>query len=564
MSRRVPAGDNWRLGIGGSNHDTSAVIVNDMDIRVAIEQERLSRRKHGGAYWYENPVQRSIDYCLDAEGIGIDDVDAIVAADTIPATLRHALRGRTLREYSHHLCHAASAYLMLPRGTKAGVLVYDGFGSVRGVAPGDCHRELRETLSFFFFGPEGYREMGCTTGLGFIEREEFPIGVTNSIGMFYELVTAMLGYDLMESGKTMGLAAYGTPRYVNVLEQFIGYGTTPIDCFQCRTDDPRLTSTIDELLLRQGGSFSVRADMASSAQYIVNKALLNASSFFIGMDIDHLCLSGGCALNTVATSWLVDHSPLNVPITSPAHCGDAGLGLGAVWLETFERTSTLPIFSFRGDTVKPHLARPGRLYSANERRSAALDFYPRLALDPSVVCADQLAKTIADGAIVGVFNGRSEIGPRALGGRSILADPRSPLIRERLNREMKRREPFRPFAPLVLQSRYSTYFLDERFADPYMLKVARVTPRLASDAPAVVHIDGTSRPQVVEDQEGDPFLVSLLLAFERLTGVGILLNTSFNRRGEPIVESPADAIDAFLGLGLDGLYLDGDYYRAAL
>ncbi len=188
------------------------------------------------------------------------------------------------------------------------------------------------------------------------------------------------------------------------------------------------------------------------------------------------------------------------------------------------------------------------------------EFYPRLAHDISISTPVALAKVLARGTVIGIFNGRSEIGPRALGGRSIFADPRHISIRERINRDLKRREPYRPLAPIMLRSRYATYFEDGQHADPFMLKVAKATAHCRKSAPAVVHVDGTSRIQVVDDDGGDPFLVALLIEFERLTGVGILINTSFNRRGEPVVEMPLDAVDAFLGLGLDGLWLDGDFY----
>jgi len=136
------------------------------------------------------------------------------------------------------------------------------------------------------------------------------------------------------------------------------------------------------------------------------------------------------------------------------------------------------------------------------------------------------------------------------------------MTREKINRLIKKREPFRPLAPMVLRSNYDNYFLDRRYADPFMLKVSRVTDRCLREAPAVVHVDGTARVQVIDD-DGDPFLVELLNVYRQETGVGVLLNTSFNRRDEPIVESPSDAIDAFLGMSLDGLYLNGSFFRRA-
>jgi carbamoyltransferase len=536
--------------------------MRDWDIRVAIEQERLTRRKHGLALWYESPLQSAIEYCLGAEAISMADVDTIVSSDVLPASVRHVLRHHTLREFNHHLCHAASAYLMLPPGSRAGVLVYDGFGSICGPVAADPLRNLRETFSFHIFTPGTYECIGRTLGHGFVEPDDFPTSVTNSIGMIYELVTGLLGYDVMDAGKTMGLAAHGVPRYLGALEDFVAYGEEPSSCFRCTTDDPALVTMLEHILSSGRGSFDVKADLAASVQELINKTLLHCERFFSGYDIDYLCLSGGCGLNTVANSFLVARSTLNRPIFIPPHCGDSGIAFGALWLEGFERLGRAPALTFDGRSANPNLARPGRTYSDDERRRAVQQFYPRLMLDPAVTSARDLARVIANGMIVGILNGRSEVGPRALGGRSIVADPRSTLTRERINRLIKGREPFRPLAPLVLQLHFDEYFVDSRYADAFMLKVAHVSERCRRDAPAVVHVDGTARVQVVGD-DGDPFLIALLEAFHEETGVGLLVNTSFNRKGEPLVESPLDAIDAFLGMSLDALYLDGEFYRSA-
>ena len=551
----------WVLGLGGSDHDFSAALMRDSDIRVAIEQERLTRRKHAITFWFESPLRQAIEYCLAAEGVSMFEVGRIVSSDLLPTRVRHDFRELGLREFPHHLCHAASAYMMLPPGSKAGVLVYDGYGSIRGPVDGDPFRNLRETFSFFLFGPDGYECIGRTVGLGYVEHDDFPTGVTNSVGMLYELVTAVLGYDIMDSGKTMGLSSHGVPRYLEALERFVSYGDDPSDCFRCATDDRALEATLEQILLSGHNGFGVKADLAASLQALMNKTLLHCEQFFRGHDIEYLCLAGGCALNTVANSFLVGHSKLGVPVIIPPHCDDSGLAFGALWLEQFARGGAPPELTFRGHAVSPALSRPGRSYTREECRAAVQEFYPRLALDASVASARDLARVIAAGGIVGVLNGGAEIGPRALGGRSIIADPCSAMMREKINRVIKGREPFRPLAPIVLRSRYDDYFFDTRQADPFMLKVARARERCLREAPAVVHVDGTARVQVVTE-DGDLFLIELLRAFEEETGTAILLNTSFNRRGEPIVESPLDAVDAFLGMGLDGLYLEGEFYRS--
>lgn len=547
------------IGLGGSDHDFSAALTVGSDLRVAVEQERLTRRKHGAWLWYESPIMKAIDYCLAEEHKSINDVCVFVSSDIMPRRVTHELRDYSVRLYQHHLCHAASAYMMLEPAVRAGILVYDGYGSPKGPDVTHPDRNTRETFSFFIFGPEKYECVGQNVGLGFIE-DDFPTSITNSIGMLWELSTSLLGYHPNDCGKTMGLSSHGAPKYVNDLEKFISYGNDIPGCFQCATDDPAMVEVIERLLLDGKGSFTARADLAASVQAITNKTLLHCAGFFRNHSIDVLCLSGGCALNTVANSFLVENSTLKVPIMIPPHCGDAGIAFGALWLEQFSRNGSAPHFTFRGQPLSPAISRPGRSYSEAERQLAVQQYYPRIVLDASVISAADLARVVANGAIVGLFNKGSEIGPRALGGRSIIGDPRSVMTREKINRLFKEREPYRPLAPIVLESNYDEYFLDPRNADPFMLKIAQVREACRKLAPAVVHVDGTARVQVIPG-DGDPFLIELLQAFEQVTGIGILINTSFNRRGEPIVESPVDAVDAFLGMGLDGLYLDGEFYR---
>jgi carbamoyltransferase len=551
----------WTLGLGGSDHDFSAALMYDGDIRVAIEQERLSRRKYGKTLWFESPVQKAINYCLSAEDISMDDVSAIVSSDTLPSRVRHDLQAYDLHLFPHHLCHAASAYMMLPPGAEAGVLVYDGFGSVSEMAKDGLHCK-RETFSFFVFHPKGYECLGKTLGTATVEGDDFPVVVSDSMGLLYELVTAVLGYDPMDAGKTMGLSSYGRPHHADLLKSFIQYGEEPSEFFRCPLRDLAIAEKLEKLLYQKTNTFAAKADLAASLQAVMDETALQSLKFFQNRGIDHLCISGGCALNTVTNSFLVDKSPLEVPVSVAPHCGDAGLGLGAFWLHEFERTGSVPELTFRGGPLAPALSRPGRIYSPDERAAAIQQFYPRLSLDPSVCKTLDLARLLADGEVVGVFNGPSEIGPRALGGRSILADPMKVSVRERINRFVKMREPYRPLAPIVLEQRYDEYFYDRRHADPYMLKIARVRERCRREAPAVVHVDGTARVQIVGGN-GDPFLLDLLNDFEAITGRGVLLNTSFNRRGEPIVESPLDTVDAFIGMQLDGLYFDGEFYRLA-
>jgi carbamoyltransferase len=550
----------WRLGLGGSDHDFSAALARGNDVRIVVEQERLTRIKNGLSAWYREPITPAIDHCLKSECVTREQITEIVASDTIPARTRAAFSKWPLRLYSHHLCHAASAYIMMPVGSKAAIIVYDGYGSIAGERLPNPEQVRRETISFYRFTKEGPRCLGMTCGAAYREQDDFPIAISNSVGMLYELATCALGYGPMDSGKTMGLAAHGMPRFTRALEQFITLNDDLSDCFRCPTDKPEIVDVMEHILKAGRGSFSVRADLAASVQEIVHAVLLHCIKTMKPSDVDCIGISGGCGLNSVANSRLAEELAPDMPLVIPPHCGDAGLGLGALWIAAYEDHGRSPRMLFRGNEAAPGLSRPGRRYSTEEINEAVAAAYPRLVLDPSVVSPADIAAELANGLVVGVFNGPSELGPRALGGRSILADPRSVSTRERINRVLKRREPFRPLGPVVLASDYGDYFYDPRHADAYMLKVARARERCLREAPAVIHIDGSARVQVVGN-DGDRWLIDVLAAFKSLTGIAVLINTSFNRRGEPIVETPEDAIDVFLGIGLDALYLDGRFYR---
>lgn len=553
----MPASSSIIVGLGGSNHDGSAALLRSSEIEVAIEQERVTRRKHGLSWWWENPVGAAVDYCLEAAGVGMDEVARFVSSDLLPRRVLEEYRDKPIRLFPHHLCHAASACMMLPSGKRAAILVYDGMGSIRS-KPNKAGKVLRETFGFFQFDESGLRCLGETFGESLVEHDDFPSGCSNSIGKLYEMVTAILGFDEFDAGKTMGLAAHGEPRYADAIESFLSFGDSFSSCLRFDASNPSLSILLKRLIAETPG-FAVKADIAASIQKVLEKTLLHAHSLFVNVEYDIFCVVGGCALNSVANGALAQRLPEHRQLLIPPFAADAGLGFGALWLDARAETGALPSFTFRGQPIAPTIARPGRVYGPGRCREAALKFYPKLAHDPRILSARSLATELAAGRVIGLFNGPSEVGPRALGGRSILADPRSAEMRERINRTIKLREPFRPLAPMILEARYDEFFEDRRQADPYMLRVARATPRCCAFAPAVVHVDGTARVQTVSEKD-DSFLVELLRAFDELTGVPILLNTSFNRRGEPIVETPEDALDAFLGLRLDGLYMDGVFF----
>lgn len=546
------------IGLGGSNHDGSAVLARGATIEVGVEQERVTRRKHGAAWWWENPVGAAVDYCLSAAGVALGDVEGFVSSDLLPGRVMEAYASYPMALYPHHACHAASSCVMLPPSTRAAILVYDGMGSITGGLNGPIPHNVRETFSFFLFDGTDLHSLGRTTGKSTREHDDFPSGCSNSIGKLYDIVTALIGFHEDEPGKTMGLAAHGQPRYAGLIEEFLTLGNDWASCLAFDAGDSALPDMLRGILSRSP-DFSTKADLAASIQAVLEKVLLHAASLMSEVDHDVLCVVGGCALNSVANGRLATTLRPGRRLLVPPHAGDAGIGIGALWLDRLIKNGVPPHFTLRGRSLDPWIARPGRLYGVERCRSAARGAYPQLIPDASVAGPRDLAERIAGGQVVGILNGPSEMGPRALGGRSILADPRQALSRERLNREIKHREPFRPLAPMVLEERCEEFFVDVRCTDSFMIRVAEATAKCAKLAPAVVHVDGTARVQTVPP-DGDPFLRALLTAFDEITGVPMLLNTSFNRRGEPIVETPEDAVDAFLAMKLDGLYLDGLYF----
>ncbi|MGH3564709.1 MAG: carbamoyltransferase C-terminal domain-containing protein [Pseudonocardia sp.] len=547
--------DGWTLGLGGSTHGFSAALAQGPDIRVAIEEERLSRVKYGFGNWFDDPTSRCVRYCLDAEGIKQADLNAVVSSDLFPYRAREFYSDLEFTTYPHHLTHAASACVMLPPAQQAAVIVYDGVGSARDVIPRNGQRRTqRETFSFFRFEENRLELLGTTYGEGFSEDTDYGDGFTNSLGLFYEIVSVLLGFGQYEAGKTMGLSAWGEPRYIDQLMPFFCLGK---HYEKVLSFDPfgEFPSLVRDILDVGRGEFEVRADLAATAQEIVNRVLLHCVERLAGQDYDVLCLVGGCALNAVANGVLATALPNGRRLLVPPYPHDAGLALGALWLHQRGREMT-----FLGGPAAPMLSRPGRAYREADVHRAALRHYPQVVHDPSADTPEDVADLLCTGEVIGVFQGRSEFGPRALGGRSILTDCRSVDLRERVNRLVKRREPFRPLAPAVLAEHYDSYFTPPAAENPYMTVVARGTDRCRRNAAAALHIDGSARVQSV-GPDGDPFLRRVLIRFHQRTGVPVVLNTSFNGHGEPIVETPDHALAGLLSLGLDALYAEGALFR---
>jgi len=581
------------LGISAFYHDSAAALIANGDVVAAAQEERFTRTKHDAAF----PAQ-AVRYCLDEAGIGIDELDHIVFYDkpllkfdrlletylafaprgfrsfvaAMPIWLKEKLYLKTVlrSEFAaladgapipkflftaHHQAHAASAFYPSPF-ERAGVLCMDGVG------------EWATTSAWL---GEGRR-------LEPVWEIEFP----HSLGLLYSAFTYYAGFKV-NSGeyKLMGLAPYGEPRYVNlILDKLIdikpdGSFRLAMEYFDFATG---LTMTNQRFADLFGGPARQPEtplgqrdmDLARSIQVVTEEVVLRiARNVREQLDVDYLCMAGGVALNCVANGRLLREGLFKDIWVQPA-AGDAGGALGAAlsaWHDYHGRDRRpLAGDSMRGSYLGPSYD-DAAVVTALDAVGAA---YTRLADDELF---PHLAEILDDEKIVGWFQGRMEFGPRALGCRSIIGDPRSRTMQSSMNLKIKYRESFRPFAPSVLEEAASRWFALDR-PSPYMLLVAEVAPDLQipmstdeltlfgidklnvprSSIPAVTHVDYSARVQTVSART-NPRYHRLLQAFAARTGCPILVNTSFNVRGEPIVCTPADAYRCFMRTDMDYLVI---------
>ena len=558
-------------------HDSSACLVIDGQVRVAIAEERLSRLKHhlplnkNQEYLCKCPLA-AIQYCIDIGGIALDDIDLVVASTTYVLNAktkqRRALEAKDVvaqckglsldrvRITTHHFSHAVSS-AWCSGYEEAAVIVVDGGGSIAEYGVGKIPTAFERT-TLYHWDKQNLKLIRRSTGS--------PPDYGHSLGDFYQLITEYLGFRAGEEGKTMGLSAYGRSQNFNQKEDRASENWKPLLPFETAisVDKDGKHSVSHAFQFTDSGEFpkqliewfgsprkksqphnSLDRHIAASAQWALEKAMLeitNAAHRLTGST--QLCMAGGVALNCVANGRILQEGPFSNLFVQPA-ASDDGTAIGNALLAWKLSTGQLPKWQFQS----PYL---GKKYSLSEVSSALQKFEQKIFIRHPVNLALDFANSVARGLIVGLFRGGSEFGPRALGHRSIICDPQVPTMKDHLNLRVKHREDFRPFAPIVLEERVSKYFdLDK--ASPYMLLAARVLR--PESVPAISHFDGTARVQTVNDQQ-EPFLCDVLRAFEARTGVSVLLNTSFNVAGEPIVESPEDALRCFLGTGIDVLYIE--------
>jgi carbamoyltransferase len=548
------------------SHDGSACLLKDGRICVAIEKERITRRKHAGG----NDAD-AIKYCLEAAGITFQDLALVVQNANFGMLAAHDKWWRGARLFddsvpivtiSHHLAHAYSAIGTAPFD-EAAVLTLDGCGNGldecidlgSGVVLEDPPTELRH----LYFEKDSYYQFADNKlsmvvkdfsewGTGIKNYPLHPSTTKHSIGGLY-LAASMYAFNGFEdAGKLMGLAPYGKSGVYD-FEMFELKEGRVFVRYDWMTEFNQPCHGPAELK----ANFQYYADFAYWVQKELERAILYVvNSRYDLSPSDNLAYTGGVALNAVANRRVLKESKFKNLYIQPA-AGDNGLALGCAyygWMEVLKR-----------ERVK----HSGSMYLGKTYgRQSVVDILPKYKQLQTSHGDDYIIRTaqlLAEGKTIGWFQDAAEFGPRALGNRSILADPRRPEMRDFINARIKFREDFRPFAPSVLKEDVGIYF-DCDYESPYMILVAPVREEWREKLPSVIHCDHSARIQTVT-QVMSPKYYELLRAFKEITGISVLLNTSFNRKGMPIVETPEQAIDFFLHCELDVLVLDNFIIRKA-
>ena len=576
------------LGLNAYHGDSSACIVIDGKLIAAVEEERFRRVKH----WAGFPTE-AIQYCLHEAGAKVGDIDHIAvnrnptanllkkglfafqkhpSLNLVKDRLKNAARVRDIKTVlssefgvssetikaqihyvEHHVAHLGSAFFASPFD-QAVVVSVDGFGDFVGAMWGKG---------------EGNR-------IDVRDRVFFP----HSLGLFYLSLTQFLGFPKYgDEYKVMGLSSYGEPVYLDQMKQMVrldGHGKFKLNLDYFIHHSEGVTMTWEAGEPNMGSAYSQKMEtslgparkreepiskshenIAASMQAMYEEAffhLLNHA--YQETQIPVVCLAGGCAMNSVANGKIFDKTPFR-EVYIQAAAGDAGGALGAayyVWNQILGHKR-----EFVMDT-----AYWGPQYTEVEVKAEVEKNKNELSnlnciverIDNDIDLCKKTAKDVSEGKVVGWFQGRMEWGPRALGNRSIVVDPRRAEMKDVLNARIKRREPFRPFAPSILLEKTGEYF-EKDYPDPFMIKVYPVRPEKRSVIPAVTHVDGSGRLQTVR-KEDNPLYWQLIKEFENITGVPVVLNTSFNEN-EPIVCTPAEALDCFLRTKMDVLVL-GNYF----
>lgn len=565
------------LGLNAFHGDSSACILKDGVVIVALEEERIRRIKH----WAGFPIE-AVKYCLKDAGITIQEIDYI--------TISRDPSANVFKKIKHTLKNKISFSAILDRYTNSKkvksvkAMLADEFGISENEIKAEIHNiehHRSHLASAFFASPfdeaaivsiDGFGDFTSTmisTGKGnqieVLDAVHFP----HSAGIFYTSFTQYLGFPKYgDEYKIMGLAPYGTPLYVDQLRDVIifkenGLFELNLKYFKHHKDgvkmsweggEPDIESIFSEYMVEKFGPLRKREDeltqyhknLAASVQRICEELFFHILNHLQKKtELKNLCIAGGVAQNSVANGKVLQNTTFErIYIPSAGH--DAGTSIGSalyLYNHVLKQKRVPPMYTaslgshFTNEEIETYLKSQNITYT----KLSDSELY------------DKVTDCIIDGGVVGWFQGRAEFGPRALGHRSIIADPRRVDAKEILNLKIKRRESFRPFAPSILKEAVSDYFVNADSV-PFMEKVYLIKEEMRSKIPAVTHVDGTGRLQSV-DVKTEPKYYALISAFNKKTGVPILLNTSFNEN-EPIVNTPANALDCFLRTKMDMLVLE--------
>ncbi len=531
--------------------DGGAALVVDGKISVAIAEERITRKKYDGGFI------NSVKYCLNSSGLKLKDIDFFVFSNCCDLSLDYKFLNKVLKKNklfiplnkiiinpSHHMAHACSTFFASPFD-KALLVVVDNEGNILKKKYKSYWKNSLERTSVYiaegnkvellFRMHDGFNELG--------------------IGAAYNYFTKWLGFrSYQDASKTMGLASYGGSRF-----KFVKIFDKEGKCLLKSIHNDKARS-VRELIFDQSGMdiglrcesvedpSALQKDIAYLTQTETEKAVISIIQKAIAKTgIKNICLAGGVALNCVMNYKIIDQLGVNLFVQPAA--GDTGQCLGDAFYGYY--------ISKNGKNRFPYLnSYLGKSYSFDDISSALKKYSAKITYVKQNNLSKKVAQLLSEGNVIGWFSGKSEFGPRALGNRSILADPRNASMKDTLNLKVKFREPFRPYAPIVLEEEYGSYF-DLDLPSPFMLLAPSVLAKMRDKIPAVTHVDGTSRVQTINSTQNKK-IYSLIKEFKKLTSVPVILNTSFNIAGEPIVETPDDAIRCFLNTNIDYLIVE-DY-----
>ena len=520
-------------------HNGSCTIIKGNDI-ISIPEERLNRKKHSEGYMY------SFIYCLKKLGIEAQDVDLFVSSnygEYLPKAYMGdfdvlGLDSKKFISIDHHLSHAYSTYFMSPF-EEAMIIIVDGQGN------------LNSTESYYIAKNKTITKIGGNNS----NRSKY-----KGIGRTYETFTNYCGWSAQEAGKTMGLAPYGKEKYPNI-ELYEINNECEISS-KCEGKYYHGSYNFCKKNNMNFGNMGLGFENKDAAYFVQNRTeriiIELVQKLYNKYKIKNLCLAGGVFLNGVINNKILNETEIE-NIFVPPFCDDTGQSIGNA-LYGYYQFNNSNRFQLKN-------AYFGREYTEDEILDVLEKKQNKYVLPYSVKSCDfnykkseniekDTAKILAEGNIIGWFQGGSEIGPRALGHRSILCAPYPKEMKDKINAKIKHREMFRPFAPAILEEKVNEYF-ELNIPSPYMLNIGQAKEENAKKIPATLHIDNTGRVQTVNKEDNDIFY-NLLVEFNNITNIPVLLNTSFNCGGEPIVETPKDALIMFCNTPMDYLILN-DY-----